>query len=68
MEQEHSGLYRCQQCDEVWDFIPEDYASPEDWPDKCPLCTMPLSQMIKDVYEADGLLAVIKQLYLRYKF
>jgi len=64
---EETGEYRCEQCDEVWSFVPEDYESIEDWPIYCPLCLMPLWDMIKDIYKEEGALAVIKQIYLRYK-
>lgn len=64
--QDSQAEYRCEQCDELWEFFPEDYDSPEDWPIKCPLCTMPLSQMVRDVYKEEGIIAIFKRVYLRY--
>lgn len=31
----------------------------------CPLCSMPLSDMIKDVYEEEGLKGIVVQLFKR---
>ena len=57
--------YLCKKCGDEWFFFPDDYENPWDYPEVCPLCTMPLSQMIRDVYEEDGVIEVIKRLFLR---
>ena len=59
--------YECQNCGEIWELIPEDYNWDEtSYPDECPLCTMPVTQMIRDVFREEGLVAVIRQFYLRF--
>jgi hypothetical protein len=60
-----SAKYNCEQCNEEW----EEVSSYEDDPvsTRCPLCSMPITQMIHDVFIEEGLLAVFKQLYLRLK-
>jgi hypothetical protein len=63
---ESTGQYRCDNCDEVWDFFPEDYASLEDWPSICPLCMMPISQLIADSYREGGLIEILRNLKLRF--
>lgn len=59
--------YNCEQCNEEWCFFPADYGKKSDYPTKCPLCSMPLWEMIRDVYKEEGLKAVFKQIYLRFK-
>jgi protein-disulfide isomerase len=58
--------YQCKKCKEIWGFIPDDYHDKDEYPIICPLCYMPLSQMIKDVYKQEGILEVFKQFYKRY--
>lgn len=56
--------YRCVICGEEWTFEMTDYL-PEDYPDTCPLCSMPISQMIRDIYVKEGVWAVLKHLWIR---
>lgn len=61
-----AGEYICHKCADSWGFFPEDY----DWdetafPTYCPLCTMPVWDMIKEVWKEEGLLEVIKRIYIR---
>ena len=58
--------YLCENCGEEWGFCPEDYEKEEDYPKRCPFCTMPVSQMISDVFKEEGFFGVIRMLYLRY--
>ena len=58
--------YLCDCCGEEWGFIEEDYPNKEHYPTTCPLCSMPVSQMIHDVFLEEGFFAVIRQLFLRY--
>lgn len=57
--------YLCDNCGDSWSYFPEDYGE-DGHHDICPFCTMPLSQMIKDIYREEGVWAVIKQIYKRY--
>ena len=58
--------YNCSNCGDEWDFIPEDYNyEKEYYPKKCPLCKMPITQMIKDTYGVGGTKEVIEMLYKR---
>jgi len=58
--------YNCKNCSSEWSFFPEDYDYvEEDYPDICPLCSMPIRDMIKDVYREEGLLETIKMVYIR---
>ena len=62
--------YICKNCKEEWEFCPEDYEVELDdsWYLNriCPLCEMPITQMIKDVYKVEGIWGVFIQLYKRY--
>lgn len=57
--------YTCSKCKEVWNFYPEDYEDISDHQTKCPLCSMPIGQMLKDVYRGEGIIPAIKQLFKR---
>ena len=57
--------YKCIRCGGIWGFCPEDYENPEYYPSVCPFCSMPLCQMIKDIYQQEGFWAVIKQIIKR---
>ena len=59
--------YNCQVCKEEWEFVPEDYENPWDYPEVCPLCSMPIVQMIQDVYKEDGIMEVLRFIWLRIK-
>ncbi len=59
--------YVCKQCGDVWRFIPEDYDYISDnYPTICPLCEMPVIEMIREVFEEEGIRGVIKQMIKRY--
>lgn len=59
--------YQCKQCKEIWEFEKDIYDRECcAYPIKCPLCSMPLRQMISDVYTFDGLMGVLKTMYKRY--
>lgn len=57
--------YLCRICGEKWNFVPEDYEDSKDYPDQCPLCTMPITEMISDVFHEEGIIGVIVMLYKR---
>ena len=59
--------YECTKCKEIWNWCPEDYENPWNKPVACPHCSMPVTQMIHDVYEQEGIREVIKKLYIRIK-
>lgn len=60
--------YKCEKCGDIWGFSPEDYFYDESaYPVNCPLCEMPIRQMIVDVYDVEGLIAVFKRLWIRIK-
>jgi DNA-directed RNA polymerase subunit RPC12/RpoP len=63
---EKEDEYKCKNCGETWGFCPEDYENEEDYPTICPFCSMPLWQMIRDIYKEEGILEVIKQIKRRY--
>ena len=58
--------YNCSNCGEEWGFFPEDLQVIDDYPTICPLCSMPVTQMIKDCYEAGGIKEVISMLWKRF--
>lgn len=58
--------YRCSNCREIWGFFPEDYDyEKERYPTKCPLCSMPITQLILDCYSDGGIKEVLLRLRLR---
>lgn len=57
--------YKCKVCGIEWGFIPEDYEKREDYPDTCPLCDMPIMDMIRDITREEGFVAAIKHLWVR---
>jgi len=57
--------YKCKNCKEIWGFFPEDYEDNSEFPTLCPLCTIPITQMIKDVFKEEGILEVFRMLWLR---
>ena len=64
IDQEES--YVCEVCDEWWEFFPEDYNNfAPDYPTICPICSMPILEMMRDVYEVDGVMGVIRHLLKR---
>ncbi len=60
-------VYACSICQGQWQFAPEDYDDIADFPEVCPLCEMPITQMIHDVYKEEGVLEVLRMLWLRLK-
>ena len=59
-------IYICDCCKTKWEFIPEDYDyNKKLYPTRCPLCEMPISQMIKDTYREGGIREVLFWLYKR---
>lgn len=60
--------YKCRVCGEDWGFYPEDFDYNESlYPKICPLCNMPMWQMIKDVFKKEGIKEVFKMLMVRIK-
>ncbi len=58
--------YQCEKCNEIWGFCPEDYDFiEEDYPYICPLCSMPITQMFKEIYVIEGLWESIKRVIKR---
>ncbi len=61
--------YNCKKCGDEWTFCPEDYEVELD--DKwyltkvCPLCEMPITQMIRDVWEYHSIKEVLRFLWIR---
>lgn len=51
-------FYICKGCGEEWGYFPEDYPIDEH-PYYCPLCSMPLSQALKDIWDEEGLSGVL---------
>jgi hypothetical protein len=58
--------YNCKNCKEKWNFCAEDYQDPTFYPDICPLCNMPVTQMIRDCYMIGGIKEVLMQLRKRF--
>jgi hypothetical protein len=53
--------YTCKNCNEDWAFFPADYKyNKKKYPNKCPLCSMPISQAFSDIKEKEGLLEALK--------
>ena len=54
--------YICKKCGGKWGFCALDCDFKEElYPTICPLCSMPITQMIKEVYVKEGLLETIKR-------
>jgi len=58
--------YKCESCKEIWGFFQEDYVDEKDYPTICPLCTMPIPQMVRDTFKEGGIREVIKMMRLRF--
>ena len=54
---------KCKQCKDIW-FVAHKISKKEKY--ICPHCSMPLIQMIRDVYEVEGIRGVCEQIYKRY--
>ncbi len=47
--------YKCLRCDEEWNtYISDSYDVDDEIPKICPLCSMPIAQMIQDVWKEEG--------------
>lgn len=58
--------YKCEKCEQVWGFFEEDYDFIEkDYPTVCPLCSIPITQMIKEVYRVEGLRETLRMIFIR---
>lgn len=58
--------YRCDRCGETWLFFEQDFDfDPDRYPTRCPLCTMPISQMIWDVLREFDFALLVKLLWAR---
>jgi DNA-directed RNA polymerase subunit RPC12/RpoP len=58
--------YICSSCKTEWEFIPKDYGYQKKYyPTKCPLCSMPITQMIRDTYQNGGIKEVLFWLWKR---
>lgn len=57
--------YKCKKCKEIWEFCPEDFDNNKHPTGVCPLCNMPITQMIVDVYKVDGIAEVIRRIFIR---
>lgn len=58
--------YKCIRCGEVWGFVPADYDFMAwKYPNVCPLCSMPITEMIKEVYPKDGLREILRMIWIR---
>lgn len=61
--------YICKCCGNEWGFIPEDYEFiEEDYPKVCPLCEMPITQMVEEVFKEEGIKEVVRYLIARIKY
>ena len=56
--------YKCLKCNDKWEFCEEDF-NEGNYPIICPLCRMPITQMIKEVYKEEGILEVFKRLKIK---
>lgn len=61
------GEYSCKKCGNIWEFVPEDYKSTEDWPDTCLLCNGSILNAIDEIYLTEGLWSVCAYLFNRVK-
>jgi len=53
--------YTCDNCKEEWLFFPSDYRyKKSSYPTRCALCSMPIVQVFKDIYQNVGLWEAIK--------
>ena len=58
--------YICNNCGDEWEFLPEDYDyNKEYYPKKCPLCSMTITQMIRDTFVSGGITETISMIYKR---
>lgn len=57
--------YNCRICGDEWNYFPKDFSKkyPHDF--ICPLCNMPWIDMVKDVYEKEGIKEVIRLTLIR---
>lgn len=55
----------CTKCKEECQIFAEDYDDLSDW--ECAFCTMPISQLIHDVYQVEGLWEVFVMVFRRLK-
>ena len=61
------STYKCENCKEEWGFFPKDFKyNKKYYPTRCVLCSMPLSQMIRENYWMGGIGEVIYWIYKRY--
>ncbi len=61
-----SMTYECTKCGDEWEFCEEDYGFVmEDYPDICPLCVMPISQMFREVFREEGFWESINRIFKR---
>lgn len=59
-------VYKCKKCGEDCGFFPKDYDYKKElYPTICPLCAMPISQMIIDVFQEEGIIEVFKRIWIR---
>ncbi len=66
MQTKNESEYVCEDCASLVYFCPEDYEFKEEYyPTVCPLCDMPITQMIKDVYKSEGLKETLRLVLLR---
>jgi len=60
--------YNCKKCKNGWGFYPEDFNyDKKNYPTYCPLCSMPVMQMAKEVFKNQGLVEVLRMLPIRIK-
>ena len=57
--------YDCKKCGSTWSWCPEDYPDGYEHDNICPLCWIPIKQMVADVYREEGVLQVIRRLFIR---
>ena len=58
------GEYTCVKCKEEWNYEHYDYEE-GGHPKVCPFCTMPKTQLFKDVYKEEGLFIALKEVLRR---
>ena len=59
-------VFICKNCKTEWEFIPKDYNyNKKSYPNRCPLCSMPITQMIRDTYQQGGIREVSYWLFRR---
>lgn len=67
MQTKNESEYVCEDCAGLVYFCPEDYEfRTEDYPTVCPLCCIPIHELIRDVYPSEGFKETLRLVLLRF--